>query len=151
MIRYIKKDITTVDVGVLGHGVNCQHKMRSGVAKTIREKWPEVYESYMGLPKGKTMLGATHVITINEDLHVANMYTQEFYGYDGKRYADLESIEMCTVDLLRYSLAYALPLYLPKIGSARGGLDWDAEIVPALNRSIRAVDDTAIINICEWS
>ena len=29
------------------HQVNCQGKMNSGVAKIIRDKWPEVYTQYL--------------------------------------------------------------------------------------------------------
>lgn len=40
---YLNKNIITIQEGVIAHGVNCTGAMNSGVAKAIREKWPEVY------------------------------------------------------------------------------------------------------------
>lgn len=33
--------------GIIVHGVNSQGVMGSGVAKQIKDKWPEAYGSYM--------------------------------------------------------------------------------------------------------
>ena len=38
---------------IIVHGVNCQGKMNSGVAKAIREAFPVVYEEYMKLYNNK--------------------------------------------------------------------------------------------------
>ena len=46
MIRYVKGDITESNCDIICHQVNCRGAMNSGVAKAIREKWPEVYEQY---------------------------------------------------------------------------------------------------------
>lgn len=45
-MKYIKKDITTVNWGIIAHGVNCRGRMSSGVAAAIRSKWPIVYDKY---------------------------------------------------------------------------------------------------------
>ena len=82
-------------MGIVAHGVNCQHKMASGVARGIRSEWPIVYEKYMEQPKGAAMLGTAQVVNIpgNDLLHVANCYTQQFYGYGGGQYASPDAIE----------------------------------------------------------
>ena len=46
------------DATVICHQVNCQGKMNSGVAKAIRNKYPRVYEEYVGYV-GK--IGRAHV------------------------------------------------------------------------------------------
>ena len=46
MIHYVQGDITKSDCDIICHQVNCQGVMNSGVAKAIREKWPEVYDNY---------------------------------------------------------------------------------------------------------
>ena len=151
MILYKKQDITTVLCGIIGHGVNCQRKMKSGVALSIRNKWPIVYDEYEKLPGGRSCLGTAQFVEVADNIVVANMFTQEYYGYGGVRYADPHAIEAATIAVIRYSLYLGLPVYLPKIGSDRGGLDWCADVVPVLNSAIQAVDETATINICEWS
>lgn len=134
MLQFITKDITTVDFGVVGHGVNCRHKFRSGVAGAIRDKFPMVYDRYMDMPSGPEMLGSAHVIRITPMLHIANLYTQVDYGYDGKQYADLPSIQRCVETLCEWATQMEIEdVYLPQIGCKRGGLDWDAQVLPVLN------------------
>ena len=47
MIRVVKGNLLDAREIVIAHQVNCQKKMNSGVAKAIREKYPEVYEKYL--------------------------------------------------------------------------------------------------------
>lgn len=138
MIEYIEKDVTTVGMGIVAHGVNCQHKMASGVAKAIRAKWPEVYEAYKRNPKGPAMLGTCHLINIADDdsLWVANCYTQIFYGYGGGRYADAEAIGRSIEKTCMYADIYDLPIFMPRIGCGLGGLDWDKDVLPRINAAL---------------
>lgn len=136
MIEYIKKNVVDVGMGIVAHGVNCQGKMASGVAKEIRATWPIAYEAYMKNPKGATMLGTCQMVAIDgqESLWVANCYTQQFYGYGGGKYADADSVERALENAAMYADIYGLPLYMPRIGCGLGGLDWDDDVVPALER-----------------
>ena len=151
MILYEKKNITDVRTGIVMHSVNCAKKMASGVAKDIRAKWAIVYDRYMTQPGGRVMLGAADIIPIPEydRLYVANVYGQEYYGYDGKKYASLAAIKQGTETVLEFAQAYTLPVYLPKIGSARGGLDWDTEVEPTLQELADKYSQVSI-TICIW-
>ena len=46
MPNIIYDDITKSNADYICHQVNCQGVMGSGVAKAIRDKWPQVYEEY---------------------------------------------------------------------------------------------------------
>lgn len=135
-VQYIKRDITKVGVGIVAHGVNCQGKMGSGVAKVIRERWPVVYEQYKKQPTGKTVLGSCQLVRVEEDdsLWVANLFTQLFYGYGGGQYADTESIRTALDQCGMYAEIYDLPIFMPRIGCGLGGLKWEdvAPIVEAI-------------------
>lgn len=128
-MKEIEKDITTIDEGLVIHGVNCQRKMASGVAKEIRAKWPIVYEKYMN---AQPKLGATQIVHIKEQLWVCNCYTQQYYGYDGKAYADIIAIEKCLRFVARLSAESTLPIYMPRIGCGLGGLDWNYDLIPLI-------------------
>ena len=135
MLEYAQCDITTIQSGLIGHGVNCRHAFGSGVAKAILDKWPFVKQRYMEMPSGEKMLGSVHVISINENLDVANMYTQVNYGYDGKQYADVDAISRSVEYICGYARSMGITnIYLPQIGCKRGGLDWDTQVLPVLNR-----------------
>lgn len=50
-MNIIKKDITTIDEGVILHQVNCQNAMGSGVAKALFSKWPQIKQNTIKLLK----------------------------------------------------------------------------------------------------
>ena len=150
MIEYIEKDLTTVGMGIVAHGVNCQHKMGSGVAKAIREKWPTAYNVYMAEPKGKAMLGTANMIAVgdlNDQLWVANCYTQVFYGYGGGQYADADAIERSIGQVAQWADIYNLPIFMPKIGCGLGGLKWE-DVLPGVER-INENNNRVTIYICD--
>ena len=129
-------DITTIQMGVIAQGVNCQGAMGSGVAGAIKKKWPIVFDAFKRNSIGKTMLGTCHLIAVNEQdtLFVANCYTQVFYGYGGGRYADPKAIEHSLNSAYSWADYYHLPLYMPKIGAGLGGIDWLDEVEPIIRQ-----------------
>lgn len=134
MIHYVKGDITKSDCDIICHQVNCQGVMNSGVAKAIREKWPEVYEQYIALCKRQNgsewLLGTMQPVEIQHipPRYVVNMFTQENYGYDGKRYTNYEAFAS-VLDQIYDATAVAggedKSIAFPyKIGCVRGGANW---------------------------
>lgn len=145
---YLNKNIITIQEGVIAHGVNCTGAMNSGVAKAIREKWPEVYRFYRSCPTGKRVLGMAFEVQVAPSLYVINCYTQVFYGHNG-RFANLKAVEHSVQQAYNYADYHHLPLYMPKIGCGRGGLSWEQEVEPVINEldeSYSRVDTY----ICEW-
>ncbi len=144
------KDITTVTApAIIMHGVNCQGAMGSGVAKALYEKWCYVREEYVELPIEEMRLGNVQLVHVDNDLWVANCFTQEFYGSDGKRYADVEAINKC-LEQIRYD-AESLGIYniySPQIGCGLGGLDWESEVLPLFER-FEVAHPTFNITICK--
>jgi hypothetical protein len=87
----------------------------------------------MAYDMGKDALGLTHIIAIADQLWVANCYTQQYYGYDKKQYADMEAVKKTLKDVFCYASNMQVPVYLPKIGCGRGGLNWEAQVEPIIN------------------
>lgn len=142
MIEYLIKNLTTVTNGVILHGCNCHGAFGSGVAGAIRLKWPQIYKEFKHNGSGAGLLGTVHFIPIfnHRDGHkpeivVANGYTQEFYGSDGKRYADLDAVSKCLLDTLVYCDNMSYDLYMPKIGCGLGGLSWEDEVKPLIEKA----------------
>jgi O-acetyl-ADP-ribose deacetylase (regulator of RNase III) len=138
MLHYIKGDLLEVKNGILAHGVNCQGVMGSGVALGIRNKYPSVYEAYsrtalLGEYDPDCLLGTVQVVSTLPDgvydpkgdtVLVANIFTQNKYGKDGKRYLDYEALYVGFEKLYKRSVLYDLPLCIPKIGCGLAGGDW---------------------------
>ena len=139
-------DITLVTKGVIVHGVNCQGVMGSGVALAIRNRWPSVYDCYERNSRlGEALLGSCHIIRVDEDLWVANCYTQVNYGKDGGRYADVEALERSLEFAFGHAASYGLELQSPRIGAGLGGLDWNTEVLPIFEQLNSNYDGVNVI------
>ena len=130
MIRYIKGDITKSNCDIICHQVNCQGVMNSGVAKAIREKWPRVYEEYRETHKqfreqNQSPLKMTLISDISKNQKVANMFAQEFYGYNGQRYTDYEAFYQCLCAVRNSAGPQDTFAFPYKIGCVRGGANWN--------------------------
>jgi O-acetyl-ADP-ribose deacetylase (regulator of RNase III) len=101
--------------------------MASGVAKVMREKYPEVYTAYANLHEYSGLsLGHTQMVITHDMKLVFNAMTQEYYGRDGKQYVSYEAIRSCLrmIDV-DYEIPYRTKIALPKIGAGLGGGDWN--------------------------
>jgi O-acetyl-ADP-ribose deacetylase (regulator of RNase III) len=135
MIHYVKDDITKSDCDIICHQVNCQGAMNSGVAKAIREKWPEVYEQYRALCKRQDgsgwLLGVMQPVEIQHipPRYVVNLFAQQYYGYEGARYTDYEafynSISHLAIELAAAGGKDKTIAFPYKIGCVRGGANWN--------------------------
>ena len=140
MITYIHGDLLNSECQYICHQVNCQGKMNSGVAKQIREKWPKVYQDYNKKCKNAfqnglyswQLLGNIQICALYDDYyetvrhqHVVNLFAQEYYGYDGKRYTSYDAFWTCLNELKRLTPEDATFAFPYKIGSDRGGANWN--------------------------
>ena len=139
---YKTGNLLDAQTDVIAHQVNCQGVMGSGVAKQIKEKWPNVYkkytyhvnESYL-LEKGP-LLGQCQLVEILDNKYVANLFGQNRFGYDGKRYTSYDGIYNALTSLAVQMMdngmeSVAFPY---KMSSDRGGADWD--IILAMIESV---------------
>ena len=129
-MKIIEKDILTVEKGIICQSVNCQGKMNSGLAKQIREKYPEVYERYLKLyqstPFDFLLLGHEQIIHIGDSLLICNIFGQLNFGYDGKRYTDYGSLQKAFNCLFEMEALNNYQFYFPfNFGCDRGGADWN--------------------------
>ena len=145
MIRYVKGDITNSNCDIICHQVNCQGAMNSGVAKAIREKWPEVYVNYKfwcDINAAEDLLSREQMILVDyePDRYVVNMFAQLNYGYDGKRYTSYDAFWNCLNELKQEMPEDATSIAFPyKIGCVRGGANW--KIIRAMIEEVFAGRD----------
>jgi O-acetyl-ADP-ribose deacetylase (regulator of RNase III) len=144
MIFQIDKDIFLAPVDVIAHQANCFHTMGSGIARAIRENFPEAYEADCKTIKGDRNKMGTYssakVVTENPNpqlKYIANVYSQFDFGRD-KRYTNyeavangLESLRNNLIKKGRDGFVVGLPW---KYGCNIAGGDWD--VVYAIVKSI---------------
>ena len=127
-VKIIEGDLLKASEDIICHQVNCQGFMGAGVAKAIKDKWPEVYWKYREHCTENTpedLLGTVQFTTTNGFITVANLFAQQFCSYDGGRYTSYDAFYECLEhirDHIHPSKSLAFPY---KVGSDRGGASWD--------------------------
>ena len=109
--------------------VNCKGVMGAGLAKQIKEKYPEVYREYkIGCMYSKNLLGTIQPIWTHDGRICINMFAQDGYGTD-KRYTDYTAFKKC-LDKIGELLGEhhidpdAYIAFPNGIGCGLGGGDW---------------------------
>lgn len=144
MIYEAKGNLLNSKCQFICHQVNCQGKMGSGIALSIKNKWPIVYEQYIKHYENKEneilqlcgsweitpevseiLLGDSQIIPVSSDKNVINMFAQQYYGYDGRRYTSYDAFWDC-LEKIRKTVPKGSTIGFPKnIGCCRGGANWE--------------------------
>lgn len=158
MVIRMEGDIFTCGAGVLIHQANCHHSMASGIAREIKERFPEAYAADLATPKASLeKLGtfsaaevdrppdAADGLEVNSGRngdgipipgfrYVVNLYSQ--YGFtDGNRKTSYDAMYDGLLRVRndpRFSgLVFAVPY---KIGCGLGGGNW--KVVTAILEAV---------------
>ena len=140
MVQYKTGNLLDAPVDYICHQVNCQGRMGSGIAKQIKERWPIVYDGYMAgfkaieeesinwedqLDVSEVLLGHLQQIQVNDKQTVINMFAQQYYGYDGRRYTSYDAFWACLGGIAA-SVPKGSKIGFPaKIGCGLGGANWE--------------------------
>lgn len=98
MIETIHKNLIDAylegEIRAIMHGVNCQCRMGSGLAKEIKERIPQCFTDYVEFcSQNEVLLGK--VCVSGNDPYIFNCFTQRFYGRDGRKYVSDHAIVDC--------------------------------------------------------
>ena len=136
---YRKLDVARSSVDLIAHGCNCRQTMGAGVAKYLSQLYPEIRRADRHFhPQGANdRLGLIDVIEVHtiperSIRYVANCYTQRNIGHGLQ--VSYSAIAKCMQALHKTTLEKNLSVAMPKIGSDRGGGDWDT-IANIIDRS----------------
>lgn len=121
---------------IIVHQVNCMGKMGAGIAKEVKETFPECFLEYEKLCKTnnkKSLLGTYSIYKINDKVAIANLFGQYMYGKpENGPYTNYEALENAIVKL-RNDYPNATIVAPDHIGCGLAGGDWDI-VFPMLDR-----------------
>lgn len=128
--------LSNVTSGWIFHQVNCQGKMASGIAWSIKSKYPKVYEEYLkfiGNSENKDLLvlGRCQEVKVTPELSIVNCFGQLYYGNDGQRYTDYAALKTAFKEFLWLKKDLDIKSVIEnchfpyKIGCALGGGNFD--------------------------
>lgn len=159
MIQFKECDLLKSNADIIAHQVNCMGVMGSGIARQIKNSFPNVFATYKRFCDAhidcpEKILG-TALICVEQygvigfqKQCVANLFAQCRYGRDGKQYTDYDALEKALIGLESYARSMNLTVAIPyKMGCALGGGDWDNVVYPMIERIF---SDTDIL-ICKYN
>ena len=94
MLKFENGNIVTGNYPVFCHQVNCKGVMGSGLAKQIRDTYPEVYGKYRQQSALGNNLGQVLAVRTNDNRLCINMYSQDDYGRT-KCHTDYMAFKRC--------------------------------------------------------
>ena len=144
MVNFRNGNLLDADVEYICHQVNCQGRMGSGIAKSIRERWPVVYDEYRAkfdemeeklieicgswesqVDVSDVLLGDVQLVRVGDNKTVVNLFAQQYYGYDGKRYTSYDGFWTC-LDKIKETVPMGSTIGFPDhIGCGLGGANWE--------------------------
>lgn len=126
---------------VIGHGCNCFCTMGAGIAKAIKEKFPEAYEVDLATQPGEHGKLGTISRTKNTSPIIVNCYTQYRYG-KGKTHCDYEALRSCMKEIK--TLFHGKKIGLPRIGCGLAGGEWEI-VRPIIAEELSGEDVTIVV------
>lgn len=134
-------DLLHSPCNIIMHQTNCQKTMGAGIAKQIKQMYPEAYRAdyrfMMGLPPG-SKLGNFSWAQCEDGRFVVNLYGQLRYGRDVRQtdYRALESALRQAFGWIKNNFA-SPTIGLPKgMGCNNAGGDWETvyEIIDTVSK-----------------
>jgi O-acetyl-ADP-ribose deacetylase (regulator of RNase III) len=129
------------DIQIIAHQVNCQGVMGSGIAKQIKEQFPEAYNDYVAYCIGEEELIETESVDLLGDYcftnikgkYICNLFGQNNFGYNGNKFTNYTALISSLHNCIKYfddncyfynneQVKIGIPY---KIGCDRGGGDWN--------------------------
>lgn len=141
-IKIVQGNLLDANENIIVHQVNCQGVMGGGVAKQIKEKWPNVYDHYkrmvktvdeLSIPREK-LLGEVCWDMIQEKIRdgghvkwIASIFGQLDYNRNAERklQTDYDALKKGFITVADNASWCGESVAMPyMIGCGRGGGDW---------------------------
>jgi len=143
-------DIFTCPAKAIIHQANCFCTMGSGIARQIREKYPEAYDTDCLTKSGELKkLGTFSWVKAHDDKYIYNCYSQYRYGRE-QRHTNYEAIYTGLSAIEQHAKTNGLTsLSLPhNMGCMLGGGSWN--IVNAIIEDIFG-ENSIDLYICRYT
>jgi len=126
------------------HGCNCFHTMGAGIARTVKQVFPEAYVAdVQDTKKGDIdKLGTCSIAEVDRDgvkVTIINAYTQ--YQYWNEMDVDYDAVRSC-MKLIKKKFS-GKRIGLPLIGAGEAGGDWD--VISAIIEEELVDEDVTLI------
>lgn len=157
-----KGNLLEKDFDMIGHQTNCLGVMGAGIAKQIKDKWPEVFKKYHGICATEddphSLLGKVYYVHQDGGPIVANMFGEFSFTENAegvipgtKRHTDYSALQKCFEDVKLIMKANHLKTFgIPDhIGCGLAGGDWYGVVMPMIVNLFKDEEDLEL-HIIIW-
>ena len=127
IIKIVDGDILQAKENIITHQVNCMGVMGGGIAKQIKDKFPNVFDQYRKFFVNNKFpaLGKCQIVKAEDNKYIANLFGQYKYGRD-KQYTDYDALKealfLLKVSAKDHNMSIAIPF---NIGCGLAGGNWE--------------------------
>lgn len=140
MITYKTGDLMQADEIAIAHGCNTQGLMGAGVARLVRDKYPEAYDAYKWACDNRLFhVGSAQAVWVDPmfvvgggDRLVYNLGTQRLPGANATEWGVFLSFANMAEDAKARGIE---AVAIPRIGCGIGGLTW-WDVAPAIEEAL---------------
>ena len=101
MLHVVEGNLLTSDCSVMAHQANCQGVMGSGIAKQIRQQFPEAYRAFKHDGRAPKEKLGTYSAARCGDVLVYNLYGQLHFGRFNVVYTDYDALKWSIIRMIR--------------------------------------------------
>jgi O-acetyl-ADP-ribose deacetylase (regulator of RNase III) len=127
-VNIIQGDLLSASENIIGHQVNCQAVMGSGVARALRDKYSGLYSAYTEFCTGnspKELLGQLQIVPVAKDKYVANLLGQLNFGRSNITYTNYNALKAALLTLKEFAKENGYTVALPyNIGCGLANGKW---------------------------
>lgn len=147
MIEYVTGDIFDSGCFAAINPINCVGVMGAGLAKQFKERYPEMFNQYREECSSKKIKLGRNYFWINPNAFRSDIRCTDYGEFaeiicmptknHWKDSSDLNWIILALQDLREYitvNYAPSCSIAIPKIGSGLGGLNWETQVKPEIER-----------------
>lgn len=146
MITYVRKDIFESPAQVLVNTVNTVGVMGKGIAKTFKTMYPDMFKQYQILCEDNQLTVGKLWIFKTEHKWILNFPTKTHWRSPSK----LAYIEEGLKKFVQtYESKGITSISFPLLGCGNGGLDWETEVQPIMEKYLRPLPIEIFIHLYE--
>lgn len=140
MIIHKTGDLFTSTAQALGHGVNTQGLMGSGIAPIFRSKFPDIFAPYAKACDDGFLNPGDMIPVFSRGRWIFNIASQKQPGPDAR----LEWLKAGVEASLAFAAEEGISsIALPRIGAGIGGLNWD-DVVDVITEAATAYENITV-------
>lgn len=145
MIIYKRASIFEATTQTKVNTVNCVGVMGKGIALDYKKKYPNMFNSYKKICNKKLMnIGLLQLWKENDSDWILNFPTK----YHWKNPSKLEYLEKGLQKFVEiYKDKGITSITFPQLGCQNGGLDWESEVKPLMEKYLNDIDIEVHVNM----